>query len=292
MKVSLGPIQYHWSRQQIVEFYQAASSSDADIIYLGETVCSKRTELHPNEWIELTEELSNNTDKQIVLSTQTLLETPADMALLKRYCDNSPVLIEANDMGAIGLLSDNKLPFVSGHAINCYNARTLKQLRNLGMQRWVMPVELSRQWLSKLLQEANDIGVDMDFETEVFSHGYLPLAYSARCFTSRNENREKSDCQQCCIQYPQGLAVKSQAQQRIFTLNGIQTQSGYCYNLLNDLASMDNLVDVARISPLDIGSLATVSAFKHRQPDQQPLLASQQQCNGYWQQNIGMANIM
>ncbi len=289
MKVSLGPVLYHWHKQALLEFYNQASNSDADIIYLGETVCSKRLELAPAEWLELAADLAG-CGKQIVLSTLTLLETPADLALLTRICDNANVLVEANDMGAVGLLSDKKLPFVVGPAINCYNAYSLRQLRQLGMQRWVMPVELSRQWLVNLLAETDDIGLEKDFEIEVFSYGYLPLAYSARCFTSRHQNRPKSDCRQCCIQYPQGLPVSSQEDEELFTINGIQTQSGYCYNLSADIDTMQGIVDVARISPLSPQSIDLVSRFKE-QAQPQGLIASQGECNGYWHQLAGMDSI-
>ncbi len=288
MKVSLGPVLYHWHKQALLEFYRQARNSDADIIYLGETVCSKRLELAPAEWLELAADLADS-GKQIVLSTLTLLETPADLALLTRICDNANILVEANDMGAVGLLSDKKLPFVVGPAINCYNAYTLRQLRNLGMQRWVMPVELSRQWLVDVLAEAEKIGMEKDFEVEVFSYGYLPLAYSARCFTSRHDNRPKSDCRQCCIKYPQGLSVNSQEDEMLFTLNGIQTQSGYCYNLAGDIASMNNIVDVARISPLSQDSIELVADFKgsnNLSPER--LIANRGECNGYWHQVAGM----
>ncbi len=54
------------------------------------------------------------------------------------------------------------------------------------------------------------------------------LAYSARCFTARSENRAKDDCETCCQKkYPQGRQVLSQENQQVFVLNGIQTQSGY-----------------------------------------------------------------
>ncbi|ROS04947.1 collagenase-like PrtC family protease [Sinobacterium caligoides] len=272
----------------MVEFYEAAIDSQTDVIYLGETVCSKRTELTPNEWLELAEGLQDR-GKQIVLSTQTLLETPADHKLLQRYCDNDKLLFEANDMGAVGILSNKRLPFVVGAAINCYNAHTLQQLRQLGMQRWVMPVELSRQWLLDVISEAKQLGCDMGFEREVFAYGYLPLAYSARCFTSRHENRPKSDCQQCCIQYPQGLTVNSQEGQALFTINGIQTQSGYCYNLINDIPSMQGLVDIVRISPLSLNSLETAEQFKRTaELGLTDNIATGGECNGYWHNLTGM----
>lgn len=55
-----------------------------------------------------------------------------------------------------------------------------------------MPVELSRDWLQNTLAECEQLGIRGQFETEVFSYGYLPLAYSARCFTARAEDRAKT----------------------------------------------------------------------------------------------------
>ena len=51
------------------------------------------------------------------------------------------------------------------------------------MQRWTMPVELSRDWLAELLDDCSARGLRNQFEVEVFAYGHLPLAYSARCFT-------------------------------------------------------------------------------------------------------------
>ncbi|MDZ7871350.1 MAG: U32 family peptidase, partial [Rheinheimera sp.] len=81
------------------------------------------------------------------------------------------------------------------------------------------------------------------------AYGYLPLAWSGRCFTARSENRHKDDCQLCCIKYPAGRLCTSQEGQPLFVLNGIQTQSGAKYNLQNDLHSMQGLVHYVRLSP-------------------------------------------
>ncbi len=75
--------------------------------------------------------------------------------------------------------------------------------------------------------------------------GYLPLAYSARCFTARSEDRAKDDCQYCCINYPLGRKMKSRKGQKVFVLNGIQTMSGYQFNLINDVSNMQSIgVDI------------------------------------------------
>ncbi|TFT80179.1 U32 family peptidase, partial [Proteus mirabilis] len=53
MKYALGSVLYYWQKETLETFYQQAKQSDADIIYLGETVCSKRRETKPQDWINL-----------------------------------------------------------------------------------------------------------------------------------------------------------------------------------------------------------------------------------------------
>ena len=53
MKLSLGALQYYWPRQTIFDFYEALAASPVDIVYLGETVCSRRHELRFSDWIDI-----------------------------------------------------------------------------------------------------------------------------------------------------------------------------------------------------------------------------------------------
>jgi collagenase-like PrtC family protease len=290
MKFSLGPSLFFWPKQQVQDFYEQAINSSADIIYLGETVCSKRRELKANDWIDLAKSL-NQRGKQIVLSTMTLLESPAEIQVLRKLCNNGELLVEANDIAAVQILHEHKLPFVCGPAINCYNLATLKVLLKQGMTRWVMPVELSGDWFANLMQEAEQANIRQQFETEVFSWGYLPLAYSARCFTARSENRAKDDCQYCCINYPQGRVMKSQEQQKVFVLNGIQTLSGYQYNLINDVPDLQRKgVDIARISADSEQAFIELDLFRSQLDSaQQYALENGKECNGYWHQIAGMS---
>ncbi|KPA52985.1 protease [Photobacterium leiognathi subsp. mandapamensis] len=288
MKYSLGPLLYFWPKNDVEAFYQQAKNSNVDIIYLGESVCSKRRELKPAQWLEIAKDIATS-GKQVVLSTMALLEAPSEVNIMKKYVDNGDFIIEANDVSAIKLASQTKIPFVVGPAVNCYNAQTLNLFLKQGMTRWCMPVELSREWLSNTLTECEKLGIRNKFETEVFSYGYLPLAYSARCFTARAENRAKDDCETCCIKYPQGITVNSQENQKVFTINGIQTQSGYCYNLINDLKGMADLVDVVRLSPLGLDTLSLVDDFRsNEQSEVRHQLEDSHQCNGYWHSLAGL----
>ncbi|ATM88485.1 U32 family peptidase [Yersinia massiliensis] len=288
MKYALGAVLYYWPKSDIETFYHAAANSSADIIYLGENVCTKRREMKVSDWLGLAKEVAAS-GKQVVISTLALLQAPSELNELKRYVENGEFLLEANDLGAVNMAAERGLPFVAGHALNCYNAYTLRILHRQGMMRWCMPVELSRDWLSNVLEQCDELGFRDQFEVEVLSYGHLPLAYSARCFTARSEDRAKDECETCCIKYPQGRKVLSQEDQQVFVLNGIQTQSGYCYNLGNDLISMQGLVDIVRLSPQGIETLEVIEQFRANEQGLAPLmLADKADCNGYWRRLAGL----
>ena len=286
MNFSLGPLLYFWSKQTIETFYQQAMKTDVTDIYLGETVCSKRREMKLSDWFELANQLQH-TGKRVILSTLALIQSPSELTEMKKWIHQDQFMIEANDLGAVQLAYEAKVPFVCGPAINCYNADVLAMLIEKGMKRWVMPVELSKQWLQELMNECEQRNIRSLFETEVFAYGHLPLAYSARCFTARSLNRAKDDCQLACLDYPQGITAKSQEGEDVFVLNGIQTQSGHCYNLINELHEMKPHVDVVRLSP-ETDTLDWLDKFQQQMdtPIKHPL--SSRDCNGYWQRLAGM----
>lgn len=287
MKFSIGNILFFWPKQDVYNFYAEAVSTEADVIYLGESVCSKRRELKLAEWLELARDVSD-TGKQVVLSTLALLEAKSELSTLRRGCLNGDFMVEANDFGAVQILADAGVPFVAGAALNIYNQYDLKHLLNLGMQRWVMPVELSKDWLKNTLNECEQLGIRDQFEVEVYGYGYLPLAYSARCFTARSEQRPKDQCEFCCIGYPEGRLLKSQEGEELFRLNGIQTLSGKPNNLINEVPDMEGLVDIVRISPSNQDSLAWVARFANKTNESKPYML-EGACNGYWHKIEGMS---
>lgn len=288
MKYSLGPVLYYWPKETLDSFYQAAAQSSADVIYLGESVCSKRRATKVADWLDMAKQLSAS-GKQVVLSTLALVQASSELTEVKRYVENGDFLIEANDLGTVNLAADRKLPFVAGHALNCYNAVTLRLLQKQGMMRWCMPVELSRDWLVNVLAQCDDLGIRDKFEVEVLSYGHLPLAYSARCFTARSEDRPKDECETCCIKYPTGRDMRSQEGQQVFVLNGIQTMSGYVYNLGNELNGMQDLVDLVRLSPMGMETLGVLEQFRANENGTAPLdLMANSDCNGYWKRIAGL----
>ena len=288
MQYALGPVLWYWPTDTLEDFYRQAVRSRADIIYLGEAVCSKRRATPYARWMDLAREVAAS-GKQVVLSTLALLQSPSELKELQRYVENGEFLIEANDIGAVNMAAERHLPFVAGPTLNVYNADTLQLLVKEGMTRWCMPVEMSRDWLLQLLEQCETRGFRQQFEVEVLGYGHLPLALSARCFTARSENRAKDDCETCCINYPAGRRVNSQEGQQVFVLNGIQTMSGYCYNLGNDLVGMRGQVDCIRLSPQDVTTLAEIDRFRANENGQAPLMVAKgSDCNGYWRKLAGM----
>ena len=57
MKYSLGPVLWYWPKETLEEFYQQAAASSADVIYLGEAVCSKRRATKVGDWLEMAKSL-------------------------------------------------------------------------------------------------------------------------------------------------------------------------------------------------------------------------------------------
>lgn len=290
MKLSLGPVLFYWDKEHLGRFYSDMAGLPLDVIYLGETVCAKRRAFSLDRWLGLGRELQTCSPAQIVLSSLTLIEAASELSSLRRLCDNGELLVEANDMGAVQMLIERKLPFVGGPALNLYNGHALVQLLDAGMQRWVPPVECSQGLIADVLEQVRELGRPLP-EVEIFAYGHLPLAYSARCFTARAENRPKDDCQFCCINYPDGMPLTSQEGQALFTLNGIQTMSADVTNLLADYPGLVSRgADLLRLSPRAEGMIEVVRAYDQvRQGATPPLYV--EGCNGYWHGQAGMLRV-
>jgi collagenase-like PrtC family protease len=292
MKLTLGPLLYYWEQETVFKFYEEIAATPVDIVYLGETVCSRRHTVRTEDWFDIAARLAD-VGKEVVFSTQALMESESDLKTLRRIVENGRFYVEANDMGAVRLLSIAEIPFIAGPHLNTYNAQTLAMLADLGAMRWVMPVEMSREALSHLLAEK-----PANMETEIFSYGRLPLAFSARCFTARHYNLPKDDCQFRCMDYPDGLRLTTREGQDFLVLNGIQTQSAGVYNLIAELEVMRGMgVDGVRISPQAFHTPRIVKLFRECLDGSLPSVAALQQMkklmpgeavDGYWHGKPGI----
>ncbi|WP_100638302.1 U32 family peptidase [Marinobacter salexigens] len=291
MKLSLGPILWFWSKQSVFDFYANAAEWPVDTVYLGETVCSRRRELKLADWLEIASVLKES-GKQVVLSTQTLIESEADLRALRKICSQQDYLVEANDQSALQLATQNNLPFVTGPSMNIYNSATLKLLAKQGLKGWSLPVELGQETLQQLIAELKAEGLDLP--AEVFAWGFLPLAWSSRCFTARHYNLPKDNCEFRCLQHPDGLELRSRESQELFRLNGTSTLSGSRYDLMREMPGMERMgVATVRLSPEHQGMEEVVRRFDQMRrgeiPSTDPLqLVEAPPCNGYWYGKPGM----
>ena len=295
LKLSLGAIQYYWPKQTVFAWYDRIADTDADIIYLGETVCARRHELRLADWLAIADNLAA-AGKEVLLASQTLLESESDLKRLRKIAKQARYPIEANDMGAVKLARDHGHPFVAGASLNLYNEHTLALVRRLGAYRWQPPAELSRDKLATLLAASADPG-----ETELFAWGKIPLAYSSRCFTARHYNLNKDNCQFRCLEHPHGMSMDTREKTPFLTINGIQTMSHGSQCLLAHHADIAALgVGILRLSPqlehmaeiislhrqtLD-GAIPAADALRELAP-----LALGALVDGYWHGNPGIEKI-
>ncbi len=286
MKLSLGPLQYFWPRQRTLDFYRDVAAWPVDVVYLGETVCSKRRELRTIDWLNLAEEMAA-AGKEVVLSSLALIEAESELGVLQRQVEHGGFWLEANDLSAVQLCRLAGVPFVAGPTLNVYNHRALSMLVEDGLRRWVPGVEQGRQLIEELRDGMHADGHAMP-ELEVIAWGRLPLSFSARCFTARALDLPKDQCGFRCIDYPDGMPLATREGRPFLRINGIQVQGEETTDLGPELPALAELgVDLLRIYPQAEGTREIVERFDAARTAQAPLPAVGAR-NGYWHGEAGM----
>lgn len=292
LQLSLGPLLFFWPKAQVLKFYEEVATLPLDAIYLGEVVCARRYEIRVEDWIDLAKDLAQ-TGKEIVLSSQVLLESEIDLRRLRKLVEQGTFKLEANDLGAVKLAREHGLPFVAGQTLNIYNEETLQLFQSLGAVRWVPPVEVSAKKLATIIENRPEI------DCEVYGWGLMPLAYSARCFTARHYNLRKDLCEFKCQEHPDALVLNTREGQPFLTINGTQTMSSGCQALLSHQQELSGMgVKMLRLSP-QLQHMAEIVRLHYDQlhgkltpkqaTEQLQGLAQGALVDGYWRGAAGVA---
>jgi collagenase-like PrtC family protease len=264
IRLTVGPVQYYWPRRALVDFYAGVADSPADTVVLGEVVCSRRHEMRTDDWIALGRDLAA-AGKEVVLATQSLLESESDLRTMRRIAAQDEFLVEAGDASALRALAGRA--FVLGPHVNVYSEPALREHAALGAVRWVAPVELGLDAVGRV--NPRDARVrggpdgDVPIGTETFAFGRLPLAFSARCFTARHLHLAKDECAFRCIEHPDGLQLATGEGRPFLVLNGIQTQSAGQHCLVGEGTALRAAgVGRVRLSPVSQGFGEVLACFE------------------------------
>lgn len=255
MALTIGPVLYYWPRETLLHFYAEVAESPADTVVLGEVVCSRRHEMQLADWLSLARDLAGG-GKEVVLATQALVESEADLRLLRRIAGQGDFIVEAGDASALNLLSQAGAKYVLGPHINVYSRAALVEHAMAGAMRWVAPVELPLHGIGRMNAPRPVL------PTEVFGWGRLPLAFSARCFTARHHRLSKDQCGFRCRDDADGLLLSTTDEQPFLVINGIQTQSAALQCLVAEGDALRAAgVSRLRLSPSSVRFAEVVQIF-------------------------------
>jgi len=252
--LSVGPLLTYWPRARLIEFYAQVADSPARSVTLGEVVCSRRREMTTDDWIDLARDLAA-AGKEVLLATQALVESEAELRRLRRLAAQDEFLLEANDVAAVRLAAAAGRPFALGPHVNVYSGAALDEYLALGACRWVPAVELA-------VDAVAAIGAGRAAAAEIFAFGRLPLAISARCFTAHHHGARRDECGWRCLEYPDGVPLRTQEGEAFLALNGLQTLSARVQCLLGWREALAAAgIARLRLSPTAQGFAQVIEAF-------------------------------
>lgn len=253
-KLNLGPNLFNWAPEKLRDFYfKIADEAPVDTVFIGEVVCSKRQPFFAQHIPEVAERLTN-AGKRVIFSTLALVLTKREVELTRELCEIEDVLIEANDLSACAKLAGRD--HAIGPFVNIYNEGTLKVMEAQGAKHISLAGELSRTSLAALGKAAT-----VDLEAQVF--GRLPLAISARCYHARSHGLAKDSCQYVCDKDPDGMDLDTLDGDPFLSINGVQTMSYTCANLIGELSDLQTLgINNFRLSPQDTDMVQVAKIFR------------------------------
>jgi collagenase-like PrtC family protease len=255
-ELTLGPNLFNWAPDTWRDFYfRIADEAPVSVVYLGETICSKRAPLFAEHYEAVSRRLRAG-GKTVVHSTLGETASRIDRRLVSDVCRETSELIEANDASAVFHLRGR--PHCIGPLMNVYNEETLSFLAAKGAQNICLPVELPFTAIGVLCTAAPE---NVTIEVQVF--GRQSLALSARCYHARAHGRTKDTCMFVCENDPDGLVLATLEQRPFLVANGVQTLSYEYLNLAQEIPALKAAgVSRYRLSPHTCDMVRVATAFR------------------------------
>ncbi|MFZ3072068.1 MAG: U32 family peptidase [Thermodesulfobacteriota bacterium] len=256
MELTLGPMLFEWKKQDLLAFYEEVAEMPVDTVYVGEVVCVKRRSLTLLD-MERIGNMLQKAGKKPVMTTLAVISNEEELNFT-REVSALPFAIEANDASVLNMVDASKKEVFAGPHIKTYNKEAINFFESLGVKRITYPIELPKETIRHNIKGSG-------IETEVFSHGKLPLAFSWRCYTSRAHGRKKSQCAHDCVRYPDGMELKTTENEEIFALNGTSVLSAKIFTLIENIEELREIgVSALRISPDFKHTKEAVELFRQR----------------------------
>lgn len=257
MRLTLGPVFFNWPVDQWVDFYaRIADEAPVDRVVVGEVVCSKRLPFFEPPLPAVVERLLRG-GKEVVLSSLALATLPRERGSLSDLAETG-IAVELNDLTLLRHLGKGAR-FMVGPLVNVYNEGTLRFLAKRGAISVCLPPELPLDSIASLAAS----GTRVETDVEIWSFGRIPLALSGRCYHARLAGLTKDACQFVCGADPDGRVVDTLDGQPFLAINGVQTLSERCANLVGDLEALATAgVGAVRLSPHTCDMVAVAHLFR------------------------------
>ena len=256
-ELTLGPNLFNWAPETWRDFYfRIADEAPVSVVYLGETICSKRAPLFRDHYEAVAERL-RAAGKTVVHATLGETASRVDRRLVSDVCERTCDLVEANDTSAAFHLRGR--PHCIGQLMNVYNEETLRFLASKGARNICLPVELPFSAIGVLCTAAEPLKVTI--EVQVF--GRQSLALSARCYHARAHRRTKDTCLFVCDNDPDGLVLSTLERKPFLVANGVQTLSWEYLNLAQEIPVLKAAgVSRYRLSPHTCDMVQVANVFR------------------------------
>jgi collagenase-like PrtC family protease len=260
MKISIGPAPFNWGKNRLMEFYcDEIADTGIEAVYIGNTICHKRNVLNREDFQTIIAALHQKGIKAYY-STLALCTTAEEFDYVKDIYSLFDGL-EVNMLGFLNLLKQKRFKdlnkdIILGPYLNLYNWKSAACLKKFNPEKLVAPFELPLESIKSITEKSM-------IPMEITVWGNLSTALSWRCYTARAVNRTRKNCGMICLEYPEGMLLKSIEGEELFKIDGLQVLSSKTHCLVEYLRQLEeNRISTIRIYPQMQQTVAVVNIFR------------------------------